>query len=215
MPDYRTMYDRDYIGHFDLPGGADLTLTIKRVIGGELTAMGGRKSKKPIVHFAQPVKPLICNKTNARTISAMYGNMTEAWAGKLVTLFVSTTRNPDGTGDVECIRVRPKIPNAAERSRVPAVREESQADDIEYVSAAPSTVPAQASPAASAPPPTAATLAAGATITEAQEGAILDLLTAHDVELKAFLLKADVKKIRDLRADRYDGAVAWIKRTQK
>ena len=78
MPDYRTMYDRDYIGHFDLPGGKDITLTIKRVIGGELTAMGGRKSKKPIVHFKEEgVKPFICNKTNSKTIATMYSNMTE------------------------------------------------------------------------------------------------------------------------------------------
>lgn len=113
MTDYRSMYDRDYIGHFDLPGGKDLTLTIKNVVGGELTAMGGRKSKKPIVHFKQAVKPLICNKTNAKTIAAMYGNAVEQWKGKAVTLFVSTTRDPSGGGEVECIRIRPKVPNSA------------------------------------------------------------------------------------------------------
>lgn len=119
MPDYRSMYDRDYIGHFDLPGGKDMTLTIKRVVGGELTAMGGRKSKKPIVHFKEDVKPLICNKTNAKTIAAMYGNMVEGWAGQRITLFVSTTRNPDGGGEVECIRVRPKIPDGGAQFEEP------------------------------------------------------------------------------------------------
>lgn len=109
--DYRSLFDRDYIGHFDLPGGKDTTLTIKRVVGGELTAMGGRKSRKPIIHFTQEgVKPLIANKTNSKTISGMYGNIVEAWAGKRVTLYVSMTRNPDGGGEVECIRIRPKIP---------------------------------------------------------------------------------------------------------
>jgi len=108
--DYRSMFDREYIGSFDLPlGSGDLTLTIKRVVGGELTAMGGRKSKKPIIHFRENVKPLICNKTNSKTIAALYSNFVEAWAGKQITLFRSTTRNPDGGDDVECIRVRPKV----------------------------------------------------------------------------------------------------------
>ncbi|HTE41722.1 MAG TPA: hypothetical protein VK629_12895 [Steroidobacteraceae bacterium] len=110
--DYRTMYDRDYIGHFDLPEGNDMTLTIKNVIAGELTAVGGRKSKKPIVHFREPVKPLICNKTNAKTIATLYGNAVEQWKGKRVTLCVSTTRDPNGGGECECIRIRPKVPAA-------------------------------------------------------------------------------------------------------
>ena len=40
----------------------------------------------------------------------MYGNYVEKWVGKKITLYVSTTRNPDGTGDVECIRIRPTVP---------------------------------------------------------------------------------------------------------
>lgn len=108
--DFRSLYDRDYIGHFDLPDGADIDLTIKKVTGGELTGTGGRKSKKPIVHFQEDVKPLICNKTNGKTIANLYGNIVEDWSGKRITLCVSTTRDPSGTGDVPCIRVRPKAP---------------------------------------------------------------------------------------------------------
>ena len=106
MPDYRSMYDRDYIGHWDL-GGKDVTVTISGVKGGELTAIGGRKSKKPILAFEGKEKGFVCNKTNAKTIASMYGNVTEGWVGKKITLFVSMTRSPDGGGDVECIRVRP------------------------------------------------------------------------------------------------------------
>lgn len=111
--DFRTLYDRDYIGHFDLPEGKDLTLTIKRVLGGELTAVGGRKSKKPIVHFDGDYKPLICNKTNGKTIASLYGNAIEGWKGKRVTLFVSSTRDPNGGGETACIRIRPKVPSGA------------------------------------------------------------------------------------------------------
>lgn len=107
--DYRTLFDRDYLGHFDLQG-REVTVTINKVVGGQLTAVGGRKSKKPICYFDGKEKGLICNKTNSKTIAAMYGNFIEGWVGKKITLYVSTTRSPDGGDDVECIRIRPKIP---------------------------------------------------------------------------------------------------------
>ena len=110
--DYRTMFDRDYIGHFDLPQGRDVVVKISKVVGGQLTAMGGRKSKKPIVYFDGKEKGLICNKTNSKTIAALYGNYVESWVGKRITLYVSTTNNPDGTGSVECLRIRPGVPQA-------------------------------------------------------------------------------------------------------
>lgn len=111
MPDYRVMFDRNYIGHVDL-GGRDVTLTIKKVVGGELTAEGGRKSRKPVAHFAGDSKPFIVNKTNAKTIASLYGDETDKWSGKRITLFTSTTRNPDGGGMTACIRIRPKVPSA-------------------------------------------------------------------------------------------------------
>lgn len=111
MPtDYRSMFDRNYVAHFDLPNGQDLDLTIQKVSGGELTAIGGRKQKKPICYFVEDVKPLALNKTNGKTIAALYGNTVEAWAGKRITLFQSVTRDPSGGDDVPCIRIRPKAP---------------------------------------------------------------------------------------------------------
>lgn len=117
MGDYRKMFDRDYLGHFDLDG-KDVTVEINKVVAGELTAMGGRKSKKPILYFSGKEKGLIANKTNCRTIAALYGNNTDDWVGKRITLYVSTTRNPDGGGETECIRIRPKAPagKSAEKS---------------------------------------------------------------------------------------------------
>src|SRR5882672_6382643 len=98
--DFRTLFDRDYIGAFDLQG-RDVTVTIIKVIGGELTAMGGRKSKKPILYFEAKDKGMITNKTNAKTIATMYGNFTEGWIGKRITLFVSQSRDPSTGGDID------------------------------------------------------------------------------------------------------------------
>ena len=109
--DYRSLYDKDYIGAWDLKD-KDVTVTIAKVKGGELTAPGGRKSKKPVIYMAGTEKGFAINSTNGKTIATMYGNYVQDWVGKRITIYKSMTRNPNGDGDVECIRVRPKIPSA-------------------------------------------------------------------------------------------------------
>jgi hypothetical protein len=112
MPtDYRSLYDKDYIGAWDLKD-RDVTVTITKVIGGSLVGQGGRKSKKPVIYMKNTEKGFAVNATNGKAIAAMYGNHIEEWIGKRITLYKSMTRNPNGDGDVECIRVRPAIPAA-------------------------------------------------------------------------------------------------------
>lgn len=128
MPtDYRSLYDKDFIGAWDLVDG-DKVITITKVKGGELTSVGGRKSKKPVVFFKGSEKGFALNATNGKTIAAMYGNFTEGWAGKSITLYKSTTRSPQGDGDVDCIRVRPQPPkgggNLVEQGEEPLVTED-------------------------------------------------------------------------------------------
>lgn len=113
MADYRSMFDRDYIGAWDL-GGKDVTVTIANVKAGELTSQGNRKSKKPIVFFQGKDKGFALNKTNAKTIAQLYGNDTTQWVGKRITIFPTTTTF--GSETVDCIRVRPRIPQAQARS---------------------------------------------------------------------------------------------------
>lgn len=107
MSDYRSMYDRDYIYAFDL-NGRDHVVIIARVQAGELTAAGGRKSKKPIIFFEGKEKGFALNKTNGKTIAAMYGNDTTEWLGKRIVIFPTTTSM--GGETVDCIRVRPRPP---------------------------------------------------------------------------------------------------------
>lgn len=110
--DYRSMFDRDYLGVWDLQG-RDVTVRIARVVAGTLTAPGGRKSKKPVVYFEKTEKGLALNKTNAKTIAGMYGNDTSAWIGKRITLYPTMT--DFGGQPVEAVRVRPTVPQAKSR----------------------------------------------------------------------------------------------------
>jgi hypothetical protein len=115
MADYRSFFDRDYIAAFDLQG-KDRTVTIERVVGKELTANGGRKSKKPVIYFKGAEKGFALNKTNGKVIAALYGPNTEQWAGKKITLY--PTKTTFGSEEMDCIRVRPTV--QAKAAEMPA-----------------------------------------------------------------------------------------------
>ena len=109
--DYRTMFDSEYLGAWDLP--RDATVTIAGVKAGQLVGEKGRTAKKPIITFAGKQKAFAANKTNCRTIAAMYGTDTRQWVGKRITLYATTTEF--GGKQMDCIRVRPQVPAAAKR----------------------------------------------------------------------------------------------------
>lgn len=120
--------DREYLFAFDLQG-RDVTLTIERVTAGELTALGGRKSKKPLCHFREgkEKKPLALNSTNCKAIAALYGNDCDAWIGKRITLYPTQTQMAGET--VDCIRVRPSVPaQKADKQPAPADPAEEGSD---------------------------------------------------------------------------------------
>jgi hypothetical protein len=118
------MTDREFLFAYDLQG-RDVTVTISRVVAGQLTDQNGRKSKKPVVFFEGKDKGLALNSTNAKTIAALYGNYVEAWVGKSITIYPTTTKMAGEV--VECIRVRPKVAAAqvaGKRDVAEQIREE-------------------------------------------------------------------------------------------
>ena len=109
LTDYRSLYDKDFLGAWDIQG-ADMVITITKVVGGQLVGQGGKKSKKPVIYFRGSDKGFAVNATNGKAIATMYGPHIENWPGKKLSLYKSTTRNPNGDGEVECVRVRPQVP---------------------------------------------------------------------------------------------------------
>jgi hypothetical protein len=107
MTDFRTMFDKEHLGAWDL-AGKDVVVTISAVKPGELVGEGGKKARKPILSFEGKKKTMACNITNGRTIAGMYGNDTRAWVGRKITIYPAMTQF--GPKEVECIRVRPSIP---------------------------------------------------------------------------------------------------------
>lgn len=111
MPDFRSMYDSNYLYAFDLKG-RDVTVTIRDVRAVKVKN-SEKEEKKPIVYFkeSKDARGLVLCKTNGKSIAQMYGNDTDAWIGKRVTLFAAMV---DAFGKtVEAIRIRPMIPKAS------------------------------------------------------------------------------------------------------
>lgn len=126
--DYRKMFDSEYIGAWDLP--RDVTVTIASVKAGQLVGEKGRTAKKPILRFERTEKAFAANKTNCKTIAAMYGTNTREWIGKRVTLYATVTEF--GGKQVECIRVRPQVPAEAKRAPNAKATVEPGIDDVDH-----------------------------------------------------------------------------------
>jgi hypothetical protein len=105
---WKKLVNPDYIGAYSLEDGKDLTVTITEVKREMVTGTGGKKEECTVAYL-KGQKPMILNRTNCRTIQSIYKTpFVENWAGKQVTLFVSSTKLKGE--DVECLRIRPVAP---------------------------------------------------------------------------------------------------------
>ena len=105
---WKKLVNPDYIGAYSLEPGKDLTVTIESVGREQVTGSGGKKEECTVARL-KGQKPFIVNRTNAKTISTIYGSpYIEDWKGKQITLYISTTKVAGE--EVECLRIRKKKP---------------------------------------------------------------------------------------------------------
>ena len=101
-----------YLKAADIPHGREVTCQIEDVRSEE---MEQSHDEKPVLYFAGKDKGLVMNVTNANSIADAYGDDTEAWNGKTVIIFGTTT---DFQGrSVACLRIR--IPKGRSPSTPP------------------------------------------------------------------------------------------------
>ena len=109
---WKVLTNPDYIGAYSLEPGRDMTVTIERVSRELVTSTGGKKEECTVAKL-KGQKPFIINRTNAKTISQLYGTpYIEDWAGISITLYVTTTKLAGE--EVECLRIRKEIPKLPE-----------------------------------------------------------------------------------------------------
>ena len=107
---WKQLQNNDWIGAYALQDGQDLTLTIDKAMQEQVTGNNGKREMCLTVHWLErDYKPMIVNRTNAKTITKVTGSpYIEDWHGKQITLYVDTTRL--GSDIVECLRIRPYAP---------------------------------------------------------------------------------------------------------
>lgn len=102
------VFPSKYLKASDLPeDGSAEAFTIEKV---EIEEIGLNKDRKPVIHFEESDKAMVCNKTNWNTIvKALDSQDSDAWLGKKINLYRAEV---EFQGEmVEAIRIRLKSPS--------------------------------------------------------------------------------------------------------
>lgn len=108
------LYDNRFLGKWDFGEGKDIIATIDRVGTDKVFTKG--KPEEKVILYLRDQKPMVLNKTNAKTITKLFGTDKWAqWSGRTIALFVDkSVRNPQPGELPGGIRVRPYEPKTEE-----------------------------------------------------------------------------------------------------
>ena len=110
MTHWKKLTNPDYLGSYSFDDGKDKVLTIKSVANEEITGTEGKREICLVMRFAEPEKPLILNRTNAKTITKVLESpYIEEWTGKRIQLYVR--KGVKAFGEiVDAVRIREYLP---------------------------------------------------------------------------------------------------------
>lgn len=116
MPKTTEMYPSRFLKASDFEDG-DRALTIAD-LRTERIGQGSQADDKWVLFFQEEEKGLVLNKTNTIIIAKLYGDDTDNWVGKQVTLYATEVQFKDDM--VDAIRVRSKPPRKPAKPTRPA-----------------------------------------------------------------------------------------------
>ena len=116
----KVVSDPNFIGEGDFQEGEEKVLTIARINASETVATAEGKSKKAVVHWAEPgIKPMILNVARSKNIEKVAGSgYFEDWPGVRVQLYIEHGIKAFGEV-VSAVRVRPYKPRIQAAEPVP------------------------------------------------------------------------------------------------
>lgn len=144
------LFPSKYVKAADL-NGKTVTLTIDKLVIEEL-GHGSEKERKPVLYFQKATKGLVLNRTNAMTIAGLYGDESDEWPGKRISIYPTRIRAFGAMQDT--IRIREEIPAQPKpQGQTAQVEEVSEIDDVEDVTdpEEPTAMPQTAPQAAHSP----------------------------------------------------------------
>jgi hypothetical protein len=142
MPNYRAVYKSDHLGVIDLEElteqGKPLVFTIAKVQQEIGATVAGAKGNFNIAYFAEPIKPLVLNATNANTLRRLgnFGTDVDTWANIPVELYIDATVKMKGqvVGGVRIKTISPRV--SAPISDTQAIASINAAKDLEGLKSA-------------------------------------------------------------------------------
>lgn len=106
---WKKLNNPNYLGTYALDPGRDMILTIRSVNEETVIGSDGKKEQCMVMRFMEPVKPMILNTTNAKTIEKLTGTpYVEEWAGQKIQLYSASVKAFGET--VDALRIRPFQP---------------------------------------------------------------------------------------------------------
>jgi hypothetical protein len=116
------MFPSRYLKAADI-GGKDVVLTIVDVTIEDL-GTNDRKENKPVMHFKEISKVWVLNKTNALSVSHLYGDQAAGWFGKRITLYVIDVPFQGTMWPAIRVRMRPPMQQTPLEQDLPDLPEE-------------------------------------------------------------------------------------------
>lgn len=105
--------DPNYLGEADFNEGEEKIATIASINQSETVTTAEGKSQKAVLHFVEPLKPMILNVSRSKAIEKVAGSpYFEDWKGVRIQLYIE--HNIKAFGEiVSAVRVRPRKPREA------------------------------------------------------------------------------------------------------
>lgn len=113
---YRAVFKSDHLGSADLEDFIEqkkpLIFTIKEVKQELNVSVAGKKGNHNIAYFVEPIKPLVLNATNSKTVKSFCGGspFVEDWKQVVVELYIDENVKMKGE-TVSGVRIRLVQPN--------------------------------------------------------------------------------------------------------
>lgn len=106
---WKKAFNPNYLGAYSLDPGEDRIVTIETAGQEDVMNADGKTEPCLVLRLANE-KPMICNKTNAKTIAKVVGsNYLEDWRGKRIQIYVAKIK---AFGELtDALRVRPMVPS--------------------------------------------------------------------------------------------------------
>jgi len=129
--------NKNYLGHWDLPEGRDIVLTIESAQWEEVkNPIINTSEAKRVIRFVEKVKPFICNETNSQSIlRSTNTNYMEDCKGMKIKLFLSQVKVKGQS--VDCLRVK-EVPQSELVEK--AISEKQHIEIVELIYSAGRTI---------------------------------------------------------------------------